>query len=61
MKRIYLYGLMICMLMGCQSQPEAFLADRELDYCASHGVELSQGICRRMVFRLLARSLMDDI
>ena len=35
MKKIYLYGLMICMLMGCQSQPEAFMADRELDYCAS--------------------------
>ena len=35
MKKIYLYGLMICMLMGCQSQPETFMADRELDYCAS--------------------------
>ena len=35
MKKIYLYGLTICMLMGCQSQPETFLADRELDYCAS--------------------------
>ena len=35
MKKKYLYGLLLCMLVSCQSQPAPFDADRELDYCAT--------------------------
>ena len=30
----YLYGMIICTMLGCQSQPQGFDADHELDYCA---------------------------
>ena len=35
MRKAYLYGTIICMMMGCQSQPITIDAEKELEYCSS--------------------------
>ncbi len=33
MKKSFFYGVMLCLIVGCQSQPIAFDANKELNYC----------------------------
>ncbi|MBR1548928.1 MAG: glycoside hydrolase family 88 protein [Prevotella sp.] len=35
MRKKILYGAVLCIMVGCQSQPATFDADQELDYCAA--------------------------